>query len=163
MRVVVGLAEKNLCIKSRRSFIRLLSNLWAEAIRPRWGTLGAHFDDVRRMSWHTHKPFIIKESGRQVSQQQQQQEEQQEEEEEHCKSKTKTKTTAGRRRKLIINQRNAARVREGYREGRCAGELQMKKKVMQKEMEMQKEEDREPIKPKRAQPRSDLCPDDRQS
>lgn len=76
-----------------------------------------------------------------------QQQQQQEEEEEQCKSKTKTKTTAGRRRKLIINQRNAARMREGYREGRCAGELQMKKKAMQKEMELKKEEDREPIKP----------------
>lgn len=45
---------------------------------------------------------------------QQQQQEQQEAEEEQ--SKSKTKTTAGRRRKLIINQRNAARIREGYRE-----------------------------------------------
>lgn len=50
-----------------------------------------------------------------MSQQQQEQQEK-EEEEEQSKSKTKTKTTAGRRRKLIINQRNAARIREGYRE-----------------------------------------------
>lgn len=60
------------------------------------------------MSWHTHKPFIIKESGRQVSRQQQL-------EQADSKTKSKTKTTAGRRRKLIINQRNA-----GERRSSCS-------------------------------------------